>query len=439
MSHPIDIGLPRQESASAFIDWNDSSRPVRFHAPTIRLFAATIVEPKKHYEFRGYECERWLGWIVPGRQYPRTYTGRYNSAPHLGCDAEVFDGVNAFLCPNPCLPPTTGRPNTLQRTNKGEGVSDNQIATLDWLSIDIDPVARLREESATADELSAAIELRDRILTEQAVIRTSSLWLCTGNGGGILLRLPSYPNDAEHRKLLRDVLRSLDARYSGARAKVDINTANPSRGIGVPGTMKCKGGNLPDRPWRFVTIDGSGGELVNLQVRAGLESYGRKYAVAPVDLVSWYRDNPAPDVPKPASHIAAGTSAGPPCPRSHDEHEFRLRRAEAYLQAMQPAISGCGGHAATFRAACVLIKGFALSIDEAWPILAAWNNTHCDPPWADWELHHKLESADSKSDDRPRGYLYEAPPRAPGDPKRKRPADIPMPPPIDLSDFPGDV
>jgi P4 family phage/plasmid primase-like protien len=77
-------------------------------------------------------------------------------------------------------------------------------------------------------------------------------------------------------------------------------------------------------------------------------------------------------------------------------------RARRYLAAMPPAISGQGGHNQTFDAACSLVLGFALSVAEATPLLAEYNQ-QCQPPWSDHELLHKLESADEKSGER--GYL----------------------------------
>lgn len=78
-------------------------------------------------------------------------------------------------------------------------------------------------------------------------------------------------------------------------------------------------------------------------------------------------------------------------------------RAAAYLEQMPPAIAGSGGHSAAFNAAAVLIRGFALPEEEALPLLLAWNQTHCQPPWREGDLRHKLRSAATSS--RPLGYL----------------------------------
>jgi len=80
-----------------------------------------------------------------------------------------------------------------------------------------------------------------------------------------------------------------------------------------------------------------------------------------------------------------------------------IERAAAYLERMPPAIAGSGGHSATFNTAAVLVRGFALTEHDALPLLAAWNQTHCQPAWAEAELRHKLRSAATSP--RPLGYL----------------------------------
>lgn len=80
-------------------------------------------------------------------------------------------------------------------------------------------------------------------------------------------------------------------------------------------------------------------------------------------------------------------------------------RALRYLEKMPPAISGAGGHDATFRAAAAVVHGFALPEAEALAVLRRWNDTHCNPPWTEAELRHKIKSAGAKGSDRPPGYL----------------------------------
>jgi hypothetical protein len=63
-----------------------------------------------------------------------------------------------------------------------------------------------------------------------------------------------------------------------------------------------------------------------------------------------------------------------------------------YLAKLPPAVSGAGGHPATFRAACECVR-FGLSDGDALALLREWNGTHCHPPWTEKELTHKLNDA----------------------------------------------
>lgn len=69
-----------------------------------------------------------------------------------------------------------------------------------------------------------------------------------------------------------------------------------------------------------------------------------------------------------------------------------IDRARAYLAKLPPAIAGQRGHVATFAAACRLVE-FGLSFEQAAPVLAEWNESHCQPRWTETELNHKLTDA----------------------------------------------
>lgn len=92
--------------------------------------------------------------------------------------------------------------------------------------------------------------------------------------------------------------------------------------------------------------------------------------------------------------------------------EERIRR---YLATMPAAVSGSGGHDATFNAARALLHGFGLDPATARSFLDEYN-ARCDPPWTDAELEHKLKSVDGLQSRFPRGYLLNdrdtLPPRA---------------------------
>jgi hypothetical protein len=81
-----------------------------------------------------------------------------------------------------------------------------------------------------------------------------------------------------------------------------------------------------------------------------------------------------------------------------------FERASRYVDTLPGAISGSRGHNALFRVACVLVNGFALPDEQAWPILLEYN-ARCQPPWSQHELRHKLSEVRKVSHLKPLGHL----------------------------------
>lgn len=93
----------------------------------------------------------------------------------------------------------------------------------------------------------------------------------------------------------------------------------------------------------------------------------------------------------------------PPCPGRPDP----VARARAYLERLPGAVSGQGGHGATFLAACALVRGFALGDEEALDLLLGDYNQRCTPEWSARELEHKIRQARARGT-QPMGYLLQA-------------------------------
>jgi hypothetical protein len=83
----------------------------------------------------------------------------------------------------------------------------------------------------------------------------------------------------------------------------------------------------------------------------------------------------------------------------------RVERAVRYARKLDAAVSGSGGHDATFRACCVIARGFALSADEAFGALLEWNQRG-DPPWSESDLRRKISQALAHGSE-PVGHLLE--------------------------------
>jgi hypothetical protein len=86
-------------------------------------------------------------------------------------------------------------------------------------------------------------------------------------------------------------------------------------------------------------------------------------------------------------------------------------RVYNYLDKIEGAISGEGGHDQTFKVACVLVHGFGLDVEDAFKFMEVWNEK-CEPPWTDHELKHKLTDAEKHTSKeavdrrgKKRGYL----------------------------------
>ena len=76
-----------------------------------------------------------------------------------------------------------------------------------------------------------------------------------------------------------------------------------------------------------------------------------------------------------------------------ESYSHRVDRARRYLAKMPGGISGSHGHATTFRAALVLVRGFALEPGDALALLVEIHNPLCQPQWSLPELRHKVRQA----------------------------------------------
>jgi hypothetical protein len=205
------------------------------------------------------------GWICRGSDSGggfagTTLAGWFDGDERLIDQARRLHGVSGYVTFNPVRTDLLARSDN-RLTRARHTTRDTDVLCLRWLYLDIDP-QRPPEISSTEAELDAAIRRRDAILGDHPDFVVSGAWGCSGNGAWILVRLPDYPNDLPHTALLARVLATLDQRYSDNEVRVDTATANPARLIGLPGTLKAKGCNRPERPWRRVTLDGVGAQTL---------------------------------------------------------------------------------------------------------------------------------------------------------------------------------
>jgi hypothetical protein len=188
-----------------------------------------------------------------------TLAGWFDDRERLIDEASRLRGVSGYVAINPVRNDLLARSdNHLSRVRHTS--RDSDIVCVRWLYLDIDP-ERPPEISSTETELAAALKRRDAILNDHPELKDSAAWGSSGNGAWILVRLPDYPNDPRHAAIVPKALAVLDRKYSDDRVRIDTATANPSRLIGLPGTIKAKGCHRPERPWRRITFDGVGAAL----------------------------------------------------------------------------------------------------------------------------------------------------------------------------------
>jgi putative DNA primase/helicase len=146
--------------------------------------------------------------------------------------------------------------------------------------------------------------------------------------------------------------------------------------------------------------------LAPLRVRV-LERTGERYfpsdffALLDADGEAEEDKRPAPGPQWIGDHAGNGR---PP----QDERARLIERARRYVARMPESISGQRGHDAAWAVAQVLLRGFTLTEQEAWPLLLEFNR-RCRPEWSEQELRHKVESVQARSK-LPAGYILTRPP-----------------------------
>jgi hypothetical protein len=77
--------------------------------------------------------------------------------------------------------------------------------------------------------------------------------------------------------------------------------------------------------------------------------------------------------------------------------ERRLNRARKVLSQMPPAVSGDQGHKRLLNAAIAIVRGYCVPVEpynHAFEVLWEVFNPRCTPPWEEWEVQHKVKTAE---------------------------------------------
>jgi hypothetical protein len=268
------------------------------------------------------------------------------------------------------------RCNRVGVAKKGDTAEDAHVLRRQVLLIDADPkrpsgISATDLEKAKAKE--AILKVRDFLAKEGW---PSPVLADSGNGYHLLYEIDLPVDDGE---LVKRVLTALGEKFDTDDVKIDRQVFNPARITKLYGTLARKGDDVPERPHRWTAI---------------LDIPQERKPV-PTELLEGLAKS-APSTQKAPSGAEESYSI------PQGELSSVLNRARLYLAKVPGAVSGDGGHSQTFKVAIKLIHGFALTIEQAWPLFSEWNQ-RCSPPWTIKELEHKLEDADEAEG--PRGYL----------------------------------
>ncbi|WP_143206186.1 hypothetical protein [Singulisphaera sp. GP187] len=248
---------------------------LKFDESEFKKFANAIFDFSAGvYEFRALNAaiSKANKIELANQGYEPTLAGWFDRVDHIRFEAKRLHGVSGYLTVNPINSSLASdrwknELKYLSRKNGRYGTEADDVALLRYMIVDIDVERGIEKGnpkegiSATNEELALALGKRDEILDAHPKLRDAALWGTSGNGGWILVRLPDYPNDQKHRDLVAGSLHTLAERHGKKKrdkAFIDTDTKNPNRHLGIPGTLKCKGADLPDRPWRIITVDGRG-------------------------------------------------------------------------------------------------------------------------------------------------------------------------------------
>lgn len=286
--------------------------------------------------------------------------------------------------------------------------SDADIIRRRWFFIDCDPKRPAGISSSEAEWMAAKATADAVALFLAGRAFPAPIMASSGNGWHLHYRI-DVPNNEAATETIRNALRALAAKFSTAAVTIDTKVFNAARVCKLYGTVARKGDHSPERPHRV-------SELVSVPDTIHVCDWSKLEALAAE----------APKEKPKATREKSRTKA----------RRSIVDRAAAYLAKIPPAVSGESGHDVTFHAACVLVRDFDLSIEDALPILAEWND-HCSPPWSDRELLHKLQDADKAPGERGRALQSD---RWEPDPIRPRPpAEVAIPATVQLVQDPDPV
>ncbi len=188
--------------------------------------------------------------VLKHNRWGHTASGYFETPEQLIPAAERFDGTaNIFFTFNPVNPALLARANNRIVEKAAHATADDDVVRRRWILVDCDAV-RPSGISSTDAELAETRDLALRVATWLAEQGYPELITSmSGNGHSVLVPV-DLPNDTESTRLVEAFLSVLAQRFDTPDAHIDPTVSNASRIMGLVGTVKVKGDDMPDRPHR---------------------------------------------------------------------------------------------------------------------------------------------------------------------------------------------
>ena len=404
-----------------------------------------LVEPGAVTELRAFEVqlsETYKAKTISGYY---DYDRLYDLAQKADELTENAPGVYYVL--NPIDPELLSHRCNRTEQNPRSATKDTDILRLVRLFVDIDPRRRSKSDgreiegiSATNAEKGHAYDTAVHIMDDLSAAGWPRPVFCDSGNGYYLIYKINLTTD--RKGLVESCLKALDAKYSDSGAKIDPAVFNPARIAKIPYTLSRKGDPTPDRPHRQSSVVSvpevwSCVPTERLEALAATHQHGSAGTHAPASPPPRraLRPDTAASTGKYDHVVENGKRAGKTSRMSVED------RCRAYLEKVDPSVSGQRGHDRLFHAAMVIADKFGIEdVDTAYELLSEFNEKEGGDPEDERQLRHKLADAFGKveaqggpsrdlleGEDMPEIYSFATPVIPPVINKPNNPIDTPGP------------
>jgi hypothetical protein len=207
----------------------------------------------RYYIDRLYTPEELLALVLldGGKGYGKQSIGFYRDHDEFYKAVGYLNARgNLYINLNRLHPDLYGRAANRVKPYSETRFTDAEVIWRPRLCVDIDPV-RLSGINSTDAELQAAIELGARVY-DYIIVEWDVNIVPLNSGNGVQLVFPiDEPTDSP---LVSRFLKHLDQKFSTPYAKIDTSLSDAARIVRLPGTLNCKGDDIPERPRRMSHI-----------------------------------------------------------------------------------------------------------------------------------------------------------------------------------------